>query len=101
MECAGPALDPGANSTKIAHNVVPMLRQTNARRSNHARRQSAPRGRFMHARFAALLAFGAALALTQASAQDAKKPVPPNPVGATGNWTQSVKKEAAIAGEEF
>ncbi len=34
-------------------------------------------------------------------AQDAKKPMPPNPVGASGTWTQTVKKEAAIAGEEF
>jgi outer membrane lipoprotein-sorting protein len=33
-------------------------------------------------------------------AQD-KKPVPPNPVGAGGAWTQSVNKDAAIKGEEF
>jgi outer membrane lipoprotein-sorting protein len=50
------------------------------------------------------LALFAALALAPlgASAQDAKKGAPPNPVGAAaGTWTQSVKREAAIAGEEF
>ncbi len=56
----------------------------------------------MHARIAAQLALFAmaALAPAWASAQNAKKPLPPNPVGA-GTWTQSVNKEAAIAGEEF
>jgi outer membrane lipoprotein-sorting protein len=50
------------------------------------------------------LALLAALALAPlgASAQDAKKGTPPNPVGAAaGTWTQTVKREAAIAGEEF
>lgn len=59
----------------------------------------------MSARMTAKLAFLAMLGLAPslASAQDAKKGVvPPNPVGAnSGNWTQSVNKEAAIAGEEF
>jgi len=58
----------------------------------------------MSARITAKLAFLAMVGLAPASAlaQDAKKPVPPNPVGASGgNWTQSVSKEAAIAGEEF
>ena len=57
----------------------------------------------MHARTTAQLAFLAAVALAPASvlAQDAKKPLPPNPVGASGNWTQTVNKDAAIAGEEF
>jgi outer membrane lipoprotein-sorting protein len=34
-------------------------------------------------------------------AQDAKKPLPPNPIGAQGSWTQTVNKEAAISGEEL
>jgi outer membrane lipoprotein-sorting protein len=57
----------------------------------------------MHARFMAQLAVLAAVALAPGwvLAQDAKKPVPPNPVGAGGTWSQSVKKDAAIAGEEF
>jgi outer membrane lipoprotein-sorting protein len=55
----------------------------------------------MHARMAVLLASVAALALAPALAQDAKKPTPPNPVGASGAWSQTIKKEAAIAGEEF
>ena len=56
----------------------------------------------MHARSLAPLAFFAMLAFAPAwaRAQDAKKPVPPNPVGA-GTWTQTINKEAAIAGEEF
>ena len=29
------------------------------------------------------------------------KPVPPNPVGAHGNWTQSVSKDTAVAGVEL
>jgi outer membrane lipoprotein-sorting protein len=29
------------------------------------------------------------------------KPVPPNPVGAHGTWTNSVTKEAAVAGAEY
>jgi outer membrane lipoprotein-sorting protein len=56
----------------------------------------------MHARITAQLAFAALIALAHATAlaQDAKKPVPANPVGA-GNWNQTVNKEAAIAGEDF
>jgi outer membrane lipoprotein-sorting protein len=64
---------------------------------------AAPRGSFMHARITAQLVAIAVVALTPtwALAQDAKKPVPPNPVGAGGAWSQTVNKEAAIAGEEF
>jgi outer membrane lipoprotein-sorting protein len=56
----------------------------------------------MHARITAQLAFAALIALAPATvlAQDAKKPVPANPVG-VGNWNQTVNKEAAIAGEDF
>jgi len=56
----------------------------------------------MHARVTAQLALVALIALAPAAAhaQDAKKPVPSNPVGA-GNWSQTVNKEAAIAGEEL
>jgi outer membrane lipoprotein-sorting protein len=59
-------------------------------------------GSYMHARFLAYLAILATLALAPMSveAQD-KKPVPPNPVGAGGNWTGTVNKDAAISGEEF
>jgi outer membrane lipoprotein-sorting protein len=59
-------------------------------------------GELMHARFMAQLAITAVVALAPAwvLAQD-KKPVPPNPVGAGGAWTQSVNKDAAIKGEEF
>ena len=58
----------------------------------------------MHARIPARLALFAVLGLAPlgAFAQEAKKGAPPNPVGAAaGNWSQSVKREAAIAGEEF
>jgi outer membrane lipoprotein-sorting protein len=57
----------------------------------------------MHGRITAQLVAIAVVALTPtwALAQDAKKPVPPNPVGAGGAWSQTVNKEAAIAGEEF
>ena len=57
----------------------------------------------MHARITARLAIVAMFALVPiwALAQDAKKPIPPNPVGAGGTWSQTVNKEAAIAGEEF
>ncbi len=57
----------------------------------------------MHARITVQLAFVAVVALAPvlALAQDAKKPVPPNPVGAGGTWSQTVNKEAAIAGEDF
>ena len=71
--------------------------------SNHVGPNGAPRGSFMHARITAQLAVIAVVALAPAwvLAQDAKKPVPPNPVGAGGTWSQTVNKEAAIAGEEF
>jgi outer membrane lipoprotein-sorting protein len=58
----------------------------------------------MHARMLSRLALFAALGLVSfgALAQGAKKAPVPNPVGAAaGNWTQSVTREAAIAGEEF
>jgi len=57
----------------------------------------------MHARFVAQLAIIAMVASSPAwvFAQDAKKPVPPNPVGAGGAWSQTVNKDAAIKGEEF
>jgi len=58
----------------------------------------------MHARITARLALFAVFGLAPlvASAQDAKKATPPNPVGAAaGTWTQTIKREAAIAGEEF
>ena len=55
----------------------------------------------MHGRITAQLVAIAVVALTPtwALAQDAKKPVPPNPVGAGGAWSQTVNKEAAIAGK--
>jgi outer membrane lipoprotein-sorting protein len=57
----------------------------------------------MQARITTRLAVIAVVALAPAwvLAQDAKKPVPANPVGAGGAWSQSVNKEAAIASEEF
>jgi outer membrane lipoprotein-sorting protein len=57
----------------------------------------------MHARITARLAIIAVVALAPALvlAQEARKPVPPNPVGAGGTWSQTVNREAAIAGEEF
>jgi len=57
----------------------------------------------MHARITARLAAIAVVALAPVwvAAEEAKKPIPPNPVGAGGTWTQTVNKEAAIAGEEF
>jgi outer membrane lipoprotein-sorting protein len=56
----------------------------------------------MHARFLAQLVFFAALASAPMSAVgQEKKPVPPNPVGAGGNWTGTISKDAAISGEEF
>src|SRR5262249_58260524 len=35
------------------------------------------------------------------AAEEAKRPIPPNPIGAGRTWSQTVNKEAAIAGEEF
>jgi outer membrane lipoprotein-sorting protein len=57
----------------------------------------------MHARFPAQLALFAAIALAPAGvwAEDAKKPLPPNPLGASGSWSGTVKREAAITGEEY
>ena len=57
----------------------------------------------MHARMVAQLGLAASIALaaTWATAEDAKKPLPPNPVGAQGSWTQTVNKEASISGEEL
>jgi outer membrane lipoprotein-sorting protein len=57
----------------------------------------------MVARITAGLALAAAVALAPAwtLAQNVKKPVPPNPVGAGGTWSQTVSKEAAISGEEL
>ena len=56
----------------------------------------------MHARLFALFVVAAAFALAPMTvwAQD-KKPIPPNPVGAGGNWTGTISKDAAISGEEF
>ena len=72
-------------------------------RPNRARSSGAPWGNFMPGRIVAQLALFAVLALAPAWAwaQDAKKPIPPNPVGAGGSWGSTVNKEAAIAGEEF
>src|SRR5215471_10421684 len=57
----------------------------------------------MHARITAGLAAIAVVALAPVwvAAEEAKKPIPANPVGAGGAWSQTVNKEAAIAGEEF
>jgi outer membrane lipoprotein-sorting protein len=57
----------------------------------------------MVGRISAGLALAAVMALASAwaLAQDAKKPLPPNPIGAGGTWSQTVSKEAAIAGEEL
>jgi outer membrane lipoprotein-sorting protein len=57
----------------------------------------------MHARSMARVAVIAMIALApgSASAQDSKKPIPPNPIGAGGTWNPAVTKEAAIAGTQF
>ena len=61
----------------------------------------------MHLRNTARCAAIAVVALAplwaplSATAEDAKRPIPPNPIGAGGTWSQTVNKEAAIAGEEF
>jgi outer membrane lipoprotein-sorting protein len=56
----------------------------------------------MNARRAAQIAFFAALAMASASvsAQDAKKGLPANPVGA-GTWTQTVNKEPVAGADEL
>ena len=57
----------------------------------------------MQARIMARSAAIAVIALVPAwaAAEEARKPLPPNPMGAAGTWSQTVSKEAAIAGEEF
>jgi outer membrane lipoprotein-sorting protein len=57
----------------------------------------------MHARTAAQLALFAIAALVPAwaAAQNAKAPPPANPANVPGTWSQTVNREAAIAGEEF
>lgn len=59
-------------------------------------------GDFMYARISARLAVIAVAALAPAwvLAQEARKPIPPNPVGA-GTWSQTVSRDAAISGEEL
>jgi outer membrane lipoprotein-sorting protein len=78
-----------------------MLGQTGLTGDNQ-RPDGAVWGMHMNARFAAQFAVFAALGLASASvlAQDAKKGVPANPVGA-GTWTQTVNKEPAGGGEEL
>src|SRR5262245_34558885 len=67
------------------------------------RPHSAPRGISMHLRITARCAAIAMVALAPlwAAAEEAKRPIPSNPMGAGGTWSQTVNKEAAIAGEEF
>ncbi len=57
----------------------------------------------MHLRITARCAAIAVVALAPfwAAAEEAKRPIPPNPIGGGGTWSQTVNKEAAIAGEEF
>jgi outer membrane lipoprotein-sorting protein len=58
----------------------------------------------MQARMAvqgAALAMMCMIALAPGRAGAEEKPVPPNPVGAHGTWTQSVTRDAALAGEEL
>ena len=83
---------------QVAHNLVPMLGQTMSYWVESCRPRGAPRGTFMHARIRKRLAVVAVVALAPAwaLAQEGKKPVPPNPVGAGGTWSQTVTKEAAI-----
>ena len=66
------------------------------------RRCDGARGNFMHARGMARLAALVLIALAPGAtlAQDGKRPIPPNPIGA-GTWNPAVNKEAAIAGAEF
>jgi outer membrane lipoprotein-sorting protein len=65
-----------------------------------ARRTS---GELMQARITARLAAIAVVALAPlwVVAEEAKKPLPTNPVGAGGTWSQTITRDAAIAGEEF
>ena len=57
----------------------------------------------MHLRITARCAAIAVVALAPlwVAAEEAKRPIPSNPIGAGGTWSQTVNKEAAIAGEEF
>ena len=56
----------------------------------------------MNARIGAMLAALALVAPGQAaSAQDAKKGAPPNPVGAMPAWNQTVSKEVSVVGEQL
>lgn len=57
----------------------------------------------MHARLMAPLALLGVIGLASglALAQDAKKPMPANPVGVAPTWGSTVTREAAVAGEEF
>ena len=87
-----------ANRPQCCPNVETNGRQSAESRANGAR----PGGATCTHVFLRSLSFAAALALAPmtAWAQD-KKPIPPNPVGAGGNWTGTVNKDAAISGEEF
>jgi outer membrane lipoprotein-sorting protein len=57
----------------------------------------------MHARFPAQVALLAVLAVVPALAwaEDTKKALPPNPVGAGNNWSGTVSRDPAIAGKEY
>jgi outer membrane lipoprotein-sorting protein len=55
----------------------------------------------MQARTALLAQFSLAALLAATCATAGDKPVPPNPIGAHGSWTESVTKEAAVSGEEL
>ena len=87
--------------TQIAHNLVPMLRQTMVSRPNHARSNGATWGSFMHARFWRGLPFsrrlpGAGVGVGAGQEADAAQP------GGRGRALgRHVNKEAAISGEEF
>lgn len=55
----------------------------------------------MHARIGAILAaLAVAAPLQVATGQDAKKGVPPNPVG-VNPWSQTVSKDASVVGEQL
>jgi outer membrane lipoprotein-sorting protein len=56
----------------------------------------------MNARTGAIIAVVAVAAMIHgAFAQDAKKGVAPNPVGASPNWSQTISREAGVVGEEL
>jgi outer membrane lipoprotein-sorting protein len=79
-----------------------MLGQTRHTGDNQRPEKGAVWGISMNARIAAQLVLLAALGVASASvmAQDAKKGLPANPVGA-GTWTQTVNKEPVGGGEEL